>query len=98
MGFGNTYATYWPSFLPEKLIFMSFIFKKCFIIIHIIHWIVLKFWTQTRKTQDKYGSKIAYSINGSWYFNKTNTFSSFEEENIGSIQFNGEIHEHDVAN
>ena len=37
-------------------------------------------------------STIAYSINGSWYFNKTNTFSCFAEESIGSIQFNdGEI-------
>ena len=34
---------------------------------------------------------MAYSINGSWYFNKTNTFSSFEEESIGYMQFNGEI-------
>ena len=52
---------------------------------------MLKFWVQTRKLQDKQNSKIVYSINGSWYFNKINTFSPFEEEGIGSIQFNGEI-------
>ena len=37
----------------------------------IIHWILLKFWVQTRKLQDKQDSKID-SINGPWYFNKTN--------------------------
>ena len=37
----------------------------------IIHWILLQFWVQTRKLQDKQDSKID-SINGSWYFNKTN--------------------------
>ena len=31
-----------------------------------------KFWAQTRKLQDKQGSKTAYSVNGSLYFNKTN--------------------------
>ena len=41
---------------------------------------LLKFWAQTRKLQDRQDSKIAYSINGPWYFNKTNTFSSFEDE------------------
>ena len=46
---------------------------------------------QTKKWQDKQDSKIAYSINGSWYFNKTNSFSSFEDEGIDSIQYNGEI-------
>ena len=32
---------------------------------------------------------MAYSINGSWYFYKTNTFSLFDEESTVSIQFNG---------
>ena len=45
----------------------------------------------TRKPQEKQDSKIANYINGSWYFNKTNTFSSFQDESIGSIQFNGGI-------
>ena len=45
----------------------------------------------TRKPQEKQDSKIANYINGPWYFNKTNTFSSFEDESIGSIQFNGGI-------
>ena len=41
-----------------------------------------------RTAQDKQDSKIVYAINESWYFNKANTFSSFEEE---SIEFNGVI-------
>ena len=39
-------------------------------------------------------SKISYSINGSWQFNEVvliDTFSSFEKESIGSVQFHGEI-------
>ena len=40
---------------------------------------------------DKQDLTIAYSVNGSWYFNKTNTFLSFEKEITSSIQFNGEI-------
>ena len=56
-----------------------------------IDWIVLKFRAQTKKPQDKQDSKVTYSVNGSWYTNKTNTFSPFKEESIGSIQFNGEI-------
>ena len=51
-----------------------------------IHWVVLKFWAQTRKPQDKQGSKIAYSVNRSWYFNKTNTLCYFEEEITCSIR------------
>ena len=35
--------------------------------------------------------KITYFTNRSWYFNKSNTFSSFEEEIISSIQFNGKM-------
>ena len=46
---------------------------------------------KSRNPQDKKYSKIAYYINGSWYFNETNTFSSSEEESIGSFQFNGKI-------
>ena len=41
--------------------------------------------------QDKQDSKIADSINGASYFNKASTFSYFEEESIGSIQFNEEV-------
>ena len=37
------------------------------------------------KSKDKQDSKMVYPMNGSWYFNKTNIFFSFEEENIGSI-------------
>ena len=37
--------------------------------------------------QYKQHSKIAYFMNGSWYFNKTKAFASFEEESIGSIQY-----------
>ena len=41
-----------------------------------IHWLVLKQersqWAQTKNLQDKQDSKLAYSINGSAYFNKTN--------------------------
>ena len=33
---------------------------------------MLKFLAQTRKLQHEQDSKIAYSINGSWYFNKAN--------------------------
>ena len=40
-----------------------------------IPFVLLKFWTQTRKPQDKVDSKVAYYINGSWYSNKSNTFS-----------------------
>ena len=32
-----------------------------------IHWTALKFWAETRKLPDKQDSKIAYSVNGSWY-------------------------------
>ena len=38
--------------------------------IHNPYWILLKFWVQTRKPQDKQDSKIN-SLNGSWYFSKT---------------------------
>ena len=38
--------------------------------IHNPYWILLKFWAQTRKLQDKQDSKID-SLNESWYFNKT---------------------------
>ena len=34
---------------------------------------------KSRNPQDKKYSKIAYYINGSWYFNETNTFSSSEK-------------------
>ena len=44
-----------------------------------------------KKPQDREDSKIAYCIDGSSDFNKTNTFSSYEEDSIGSIHFNGEI-------
>ena len=38
--------------------------------IYNTYWILLKFWAQTRKQQDKQDSKVD-SLNGSWYFNKT---------------------------
>ena len=38
--------------------------------IHNRYWVLLKFWAQTRKLQDKQDSKID-SSNGSWYFNET---------------------------
>ena len=56
-----------------------------------VHWTVLKFWAQTKKPQNKQDSKIAYYINGSWYFKKTNLFSSSEEEGIGSVHFDIKI-------
>ena len=34
---------------------------------------------KSRNPQDKKYSKIAYYINGPWYFNETNTFSSSEK-------------------
>ena len=34
---------------------------------------------KSRNPQDKKYSKITYYINGSWYFNETNTFSSSEK-------------------
>ena len=46
--------------------------EKSMVLKFTIHWIVLKFWAQTRKLRDNQDSKIAYSINGSWYFKKTN--------------------------
>ena len=41
--------------------------------------------TKLESYQDKQDSKMAWSINES-YLNKSNTFSYFEEESIGSIQ------------
>ena len=38
--------------------------------IHNPYWILLKYWDQARKVQDKQDSKID-SPNASWYFNKT---------------------------
>ena len=52
--------------------------------------IVLKFWTQKRKQQEKQDSKIAECINGSWYL-KTEISPHFEEESIVSVQFNFNI-------
>ena len=34
--------------------------------------------------------KAMYYVNGSWYFNKTTTFFSFEEESFGFIEINGD--------
>ena len=56
----------------------------------IIHWIVLKCCAQTSHKISRI-QKLTNSTNRSWYFNKTNTFSSFEEEIISSIQLNGKI-------
>ena len=45
--------------------------------------------THTKNMQDEQDSKIAYSINGSWYFNKTNVDGKwYIFRNIYSVIFN----------
>ena len=56
----------------------------------IIHWLVLKYYAQTSHKISRI-QKITSSTNRYWYFSKNNTFSSFEEEIINSIQLNGKI-------
>ena len=58
-----------------RLVFLrQTLLKQSIVLKFTIHWVVLKFWAQTRKLQDKEDWKIAYCKSG---FNLTNRDSYF---------------------